>query len=411
MNLPRTLFLLVVAVLSLAASAGSRAAVLIECSFASTGDTLDRGFYIDNYPGTSLRTVTLAHMAGTDDERTITLTARLSTFDGQLLGMATVTRRLVAEPTQSIFDFGNLPVTPGSRITFQQTQVSGPGNVTFDIGIGPCPNLVETEGTTPPVSTVLRNSVGIQVTGDPVSNASALLLSCPFSPTLSEDRIDRGIYVTDFPGVSIQTVALRHSTDTPGLKTINLIARLGTFDGPILGVAAITRDIGATLTPSVFVFDDIPVPAGSTVTFQQVMTDGSGQVFFDTGFTPCDTVFETLSANPGSQIRRNSAGISISGRVASDDLIPVVEYYHQGFGHVFMTADPDEIAALDAGAFGGVFVRTGRQLLARDGPVSGTVPVCRFFTTAFAPKSSHFYTADAAECEFVKNNQIGRARV
>ena len=38
MNLPRTLFLLVVAVLSLAASAGSRAAVLIECSFASTGE-------------------------------------------------------------------------------------------------------------------------------------------------------------------------------------------------------------------------------------------------------------------------------------------------------------------------------------------------------------------------------------
>jgi len=34
----------------------------------------------------------------------------------------------------------------------------------------------------------------------------------------------------------------------------------------------------------------------------------------------------------------------------------------------------------------------------------GVVPVCRFFTTAVAPKSSHFYTADPAECEVVKAN-------
>ena len=30
--------------------------------------------------------------------------------------------------------------------------------------------------------------------------------------------------------------------------------------------------------------------------------------------------------------------------------------------------------------------------------------MCRFFTTAVAPKSSHFYTADPAECEVVKAN-------
>jgi serine protease len=30
--------------------------------------------------------------------------------------------------------------------------------------------------------------------------------------------------------------------------------------------------------------------------------------------------------------------------------------------------------------------------------------VCRFFTVAFAPKSSHFYTADAPECAGLKSN-------
>ncbi len=30
--------------------------------------------------------------------------------------------------------------------------------------------------------------------------------------------------------------------------------------------------------------------------------------------------------------------------------------------------------------------------------------MCRFFSASFAPKSSHFYTADAIECASVKSN-------
>jgi len=84
--------------------------------------------------------------------------------------------------------------------------------------------------------------------------------------------------------------------------------------------------------------------------------------------------------------------------------VPVVEYFNAGFGHYFMTAQPDEIAGLDAGAYNGAFVRTGAGFSAWDAPVAGTQPVCRFFTTAFAPRSSHFYTADPIECAGVKKN-------
>ncbi|CAG1005896.1 hypothetical protein BURK1_03249 [Burkholderiales bacterium] len=84
--------------------------------------------------------------------------------------------------------------------------------------------------------------------------------------------------------------------------------------------------------------------------------------------------------------------------------VPVVEYYNAGFGHYFMTADADEIAGLDAGAYNFAFVRTGRVFNAYSSPAAGTVPVCRFFTVTFAPKSSHFYTADPVECEGVKLN-------
>jgi hypothetical protein len=77
--------------------------------------------------------------------------------------------------------------------------------------------------------------------------------------------------------------------------------------------------------------------------------------------------------------------------------VRVVEYFNASFGHYFMSADPDEIAALDAGAYGGAFVRTGQQFW-RATARWRRAEVCRFFTVAFAPKSSHFYTADPDEC-------------
>jgi hypothetical protein len=71
-----------------------------------------------------------------------------------------------------------------------------------------------------------------------------------------------------------------------------------------------------------------------------------------------------------------------------------------------MTADADEIAGLDGGAYGGAFVRTARQFNAWNSPTTGTMPVCRFFTTPghFGTRSSHFYTADPVECAGVKLN-------
>ena len=81
---------------------------------------------------------------------------------------------------------------------------------------------------------------------------------------------------------------------------------------------------------------------------------------------------------------------------------PVVEYFHAGFGHYFVTNIGSEISALDAGQFAG-WVRTGRTFNAYTTGNGTVTPVCRFFTVAFAPKSSHFYTPFATECESLKN--------
>jgi len=100
------------------------------------------------------------------------------------------------------------------------------------------------------------------------------------------------------------------------------------------------------------------------------------------------------------------AFIALAARAQSPGASTVaVEYYNAGFGHYFVTAQADEIAGLDAGASGGAFVRTGETWTVWTSG-TGLADVCRFFTTFFAPKSSHFYTANAVECEGVKQNPV-----
>jgi serine protease len=81
----------------------------------------------------------------------------------------------------------------------------------------------------------------------------------------------------------------------------------------------------------------------------------------------------------------------------------VIEYRHAEFDHYFITALPAEIQKLDDGTFAG-WARTGLAFNVFVTGTPGTAEVCRFFSTSFAPKSSHFYTPSASECDAVKKN-------
>jgi hypothetical protein len=73
-----------------------------------------------------------------------------------------------------------------------------------------------------------------------------------------------------------------------------------------------------------------------------------------------------------------------------------VEFFDSQLKHFFVTASSAEIAALDAGAFGGAWQRTGQTF-----NVGGTMAVCRFYGMPPRGPDSHFFTADPAECSFV----------
>jgi len=70
-----------------------------------------------------------------------------------------------------------------------------------------------------------------------------------------------------------------------------------------------------------------------------------------------------------------------------------VEFFDSQNGHFFLTASTAEIAALDGGAFGGAWQRTGQTF-----NVGGPMVACRFYGMPPRGPDSHFFTVDPAEC-------------
>ena len=84
--------------------------------------------------------------------------------------------------------------------------------------------------------------------------------------------------------------------------------------------------------------------------------------------------------------------------------VDAVEYYYAAWNYYFVTASADEIAVLDNGAFGGVWRRTGQTFKVWPQSAGVGFATCRFFSIGFPPKSTHFYTPFAAECNGLKSD-------
>jgi hypothetical protein len=123
------------------------------------------------------------------------------------------------------------------------------------------------------------------------------------------------------------------------------------------------------------------------VSYTALPTDGT------TAITRAGAMVQNLATNFAMQSASVTAPVQPPGTAIA------VEYYYADWNFYFETSGPDEIAALDAGAFGGVWKRTGQTFYVWPSASNAmAVPTCRFFTVFFAPKSSHFYTPNAAEC-------------
>jgi serine protease len=92
--------------------------------------------------------------------------------------------------------------------------------------------------------------------------------------------------------------------------------------------------------------------------------------------------------------------------VAPPGTVPVIEYYHPASDHYFITANPNEIAFYDA--LSATIPRTGEIFYAWTNPTlapANAMPVCRFFAGGLI--SSHYYTADPVECQYIISHWAG----
>jgi len=110
--------------------------------------------------------------------------------------------------------------------------------------------------------------------------------------------------------------------------------------------------------------------------------------------------YDCMTGSGGGGAGTGSA-LALAGAVGST--AKAIEYYHRDFDHYFVTSIPDEITKLDNGTFVG-WARTGLSFNVF-GAGAPNAAMCRFFSTSFDPKSSHFYTPFAAECDMVKTNR------
>ncbi|MGI8895044.1 MAG: matrixin family metalloprotease [Casimicrobiaceae bacterium] len=80
--------------------------------------------------------------------------------------------------------------------------------------------------------------------------------------------------------------------------------------------------------------------------------------------------------------------------------VEVIEFFHAGLDHYFISSSPADIQALDSGALKG-WVRTGQSFGAYATAQPGTSPVCRFYLPP-PHGDSHFYSASPTECAETK---------
>ena len=117
------------------------------------------------------------------------------------------------------------------------------------------------------------------------------------------------------------------------------------------------------------------------------------------------TLLEAKAINDRGQIVANTCDHVMTGCTAfrldpisgPATVLPVVEYYHAGFDHYFITWMPNEITILDAGTQIKGWVRTGYSFKTYTTVQAGTSPVCRYYIPP-GLGDSHFFGRGMVEC-------------
>ncbi len=241
---------------------------------------------------------------------------------------------LTTLPTVRVVDAYGNPVD-GVQITF--TAQNG-GTVTGAVQYTDVNGLATVGGWTlvAGVDYLLATAAGSNIANNPVTftatgtTSTSALVNCPPSSGAGDD-LGKAFYLLNYPGTSLKQVDLYLSSNaqgsTPTPYTIQLIAKSGGFNGPVLGTSTVTVYLRGNSSQNLlthFVFTPVSIQRNSTVTFQfNVVSNPIGAgLWFNVGAcglgdTKCKNgcgVTETNDATGTlSTFRRKSCGLTIYG--------------------------------------------------------------------------------------------------
>jgi hypothetical protein len=245
---------------------------------------VSHGFYVTGYGGSNLDTVSLGFATDTPGEFIISLTARRNAYDGPMIGTTETAIVNVGMGTDTVvtFSFGAAPVSPGDTVAFlinagQLTSVNNEfGNLYYDLGQGTCAGVFETQGTSPPLDTVIFAGVGVAIGA--AGGVNSLGFPCVPSDTvlcLDDDPGDHRFAVT----ASFSTV---EGTVHAGKGQAVSLAALGTDHGGLFWFfSPQTPDLlvnvinGCALNNHYWVFLSSPTNVGYTVVVNDTAYVGS----------------------------------------------------------------------------------------------------------------------------------------
>ncbi len=304
--------------------------------------------------------------------------------------------------------------------------VAAPGVLTVPATVAMGTQLVGSAGA--PVAVVLTNPGGAPGTVSGVANTNAAefavasacttvapgatcTLTLAFTPAAVGARTAT-LTVTSNGTGSPQAIAVSgtgSATPSPGQLALsgglNFGAiQVGTGSSPIaitatnVGGSAVAVSSVASGNPGEFAVAASScgnVAAGASCEFSVIFTPAA---IGERGATITIT-----SSGAGSPQTVAATGTGVATPPPPPATADLIEYHHAEWDHYFVTSIADEIAKLDSGVFAG-WARTGYKFKSYALGTAGSATVCRFFSTSFAPRSSHFYTPFAGECAAVKAN-------
>ena len=309
--------------------------------------------------------------------------------------------------SRDVLLFGN-QVT-GTAVT-QTAVVSNCGDAPF----------LFTEVSVHPATAPAYHVASTCASGQSLSPGQACRVDVTFAPT-SAGQLSGAVWLlnTTSTGTQLVTFYGRGIDATSGTASLKLSPSPLVFDAQVVGTTSATRTLSIqNLGPGPLTLRALVINGPAAWDYGIEGTCGIGESLAAGGacelyvyFTPATTGVRAAQLNVDAPELANLAVMSISGTgitaappPAPPAPVDVVEYFHAPLNHYFLTADPVEAAALDAGLLGPDWKRTGQSFRGYAGGTSGggAVDACRFFGTPGLGPSSHFYTGNAAECAAVR---------